>query len=278
MNKPDQNYLDFKKKVDRVSKTWMPDIIKFLEQLYAGKWLPSHDIEHHKRVWQNAVEICRYIQRVKPVFEQSFYEELILCCFFHDTGLLVDTSEFHGTESKKFTVRFLESSRQNVNFDTTALLDAIEKHDDKNYQSQNINASLLLEILSLADDIDALGAIGLYRYIEIYLVRGIVAEKIPELILTNVEKRFINLEGFLKKYNVLSDPYMRRYNDLIYLLTDSSFPEDPSSLVSWIESEIINIKDIPDKIILGNNVASSCNKRIIAFINKYREEGLNKRI
>ena len=36
----------------------------------------------------------------------------------------------------------------------------------------------LLTILSVADDLDAFGFIGIYRYSEIYLTRGIDPEKI----------------------------------------------------------------------------------------------------
>ena len=36
----------------------------------------------------------------------------------------------------------------------------------------------LLTILSVSDDLDAFGYIGIYRYTEIYLTRGIDPEKI----------------------------------------------------------------------------------------------------
>lgn len=262
----------FNNLIEKVTITWKPVIINFLEQLYINRWIPSHDINHHQRVWRNAVEICRQIQNKSPGFKQSFYEELIISCFFHDSGLLIDPGEHHGNESRRIAEEFLSTYSGKIGFDKAAVLSAIEKHDDKNYLLGNANNNLLLEILSLADDIDALGATGLYRYIEIYLLRGIIEDKIPELIINNVEKRYRNLEGCLKKYHVFSMPYFQLYNDLANLVKDDSFSENPVSLVKWIDAEIVRKKENPDIIIMSREVSGIGNQRILKFIKKYRDE------
>ena len=53
----------------------------------------------------------------------------------------------------------------------------------------------ILPVLSAADDLDALGIIGIYRYTEIYLLRGIEPEKLGRLVLENVRHRLQNLAG-----------------------------------------------------------------------------------
>lgn len=265
----DPKYTDFDKTIDQVSKTWMPDIIEFLEAQYQNKWMPSHDISHHRRVWHNAIELSHTILSDRSSVRPSFFDELIICCFFHDTGLIVDPGEFHGQESKRFTIRFLKSCGQKVNFDTTPLLDAIEKHDDKNYQTENYNTNLLFEILSLADDIDALGAIGLYRYIEIYLVRGLEAEKIPELILSNVRKRYDHLAAKLEKHKIETFPFTQKYHVLVNLLDANAFSDSPVSLVKWIDENIVSTKKLPVHLNISNDFQVEQNRRLATFIDKF---------
>ena len=52
----------------------------------------------------------------------------------------------------------------------------------------------LLNILSVADDLDAFGYTGIYRYSEIYLTRGISPKEIGNLIRENASRRYHNFE------------------------------------------------------------------------------------
>jgi HD superfamily phosphodiesterase len=272
MAKSNQLHNSFEKVIDQVSKILIPDIIAYLKELYAGKWLPSHDISHHQRVWQNAVEICRQYHLNQPLFGYHFYEELLISCFFHDTGLLIDPSEFHGKKSKFIAERFLISISQKIRYDTTSLLEAIEKHDDKKYESTDINSNKLLEILSLADDIDAFGAIGLYRYIEIYLVRGIEVENIPEQILSNANRRYNNLIFKLEKYNIDKNLYAEKYQVLFNLLAVNTFSESPVSLVNWIKATIVETKKNPFQFLKFTDIISGRGSRIHSFISNFSNE------
>jgi HD superfamily phosphodiesterase len=257
--------------INKVVDSWQPPINKFLEKLYANVWLPSHDIEHHKRVWQNAVTICRQLH-LKDTLSSEFYTELLVCCYFHDTGLVYDSSEKHGIESRRIAEEFLFAHNSSIHLNSELLLNAIEKHDDKNYHLQVKKNDLLLNILSLADDIDALGATGLYRYVEIYLLRGYKSNLIPTSILSNVAGRYDNLEKRLQELELSAEEYMQKYIDLVNLIDEKLFPESSESLVKWIDNEIVKKKKSPNSIISEISEFQSGNKRIEAFIRRYLVE------
>lgn len=266
----------FEQVIKRVTDIWEAPIFNFLEKKYTCTWIPSHDIKHHQRVWLHAVKICRDIH-LEYGLDFIFYNELILCCYFHDTGMLIDRGEQHGKESRKIAEEFLslngDLAKSKINKER--LLKAIENHDDKTYQSSEFGKNRLLEILSLADDIDALGAVGLYRYIEIYLIRGIEVEKIPDQILSNVRRRYINLVNCLEKYKLPIDPYAVKYNDLEFLIKKDTFFDEPASLVRWIEKEIVLIKGFSSQIIQSKLMHDFDNKRINAFVQLFDSEYKN---
>ena len=70
----------------------------------------------------------------------------------------------------------------------------------------------MMVILSIADDLDALGIVGIYRYSEIYLKRGISASLLGIKILSNVRKRFSNIENSFAAFPALIDSYRKDYH------------------------------------------------------------------
>jgi hypothetical protein len=78
--------------------------------------------------------------------------------------------------------------------DRREILDAVEKHDDKDYTYQS-DPSSLAAIISVADDMDAFGETGIGRYEEIYAMRGIAASEMPGMIVENVLSRLRHLES-----------------------------------------------------------------------------------
>ncbi|MFN8241681.1 MAG: hypothetical protein U0X39_13140 [Bacteroidales bacterium] len=167
----------------------------YLEELFSGINLDSHGPEHHARVWANARRIIS-----SPLFAftgpaHRFTEDLIIACYLHDSGMVVDKGARHGRISSDHCIRYLALSGLNpANY--AELTDAIEKHDNKDYTGQP-DGSLLKNILSVADDIDAFGITGIYRYFEIYLERGISKKSIGSEILKNATGRFNNLKTVL---------------------------------------------------------------------------------
>ena len=139
-----------------VEQKWMDRLFLCVKKEFQNIWLPSHDEQHHMRVWQHAKNLV-IDTGLKP--DLSFLENLILACFFHDIGMVVTLDEDHGKASRKICETFLLKRHTPASF--SEALEAIEHHDDKNYTRSKKPSSFLLEYLTIADDLDAFGAIGL---------------------------------------------------------------------------------------------------------------------
>lgn len=164
----------------------------FFVSLYDEKKLYSHGIDHHRRVWHYARELL-YISfsRYKNRLSCS-PSKLLIACYLHDIGMSAEPGPRHGKHSREMCLLFLEKNNLAV-MDYEDVLDAIEHHDRKDYFSVT-DSDDLLTVLSVADDLDAFGLTGIYRYSEIYLTRGIRPELIGNLIVENAAKRFENFE------------------------------------------------------------------------------------
>ncbi len=252
-------------------KKWKSEIIQYVSKLHIGQWLPSHDIDHHCRVWKNACELSS--ETVYPSQDEYFYEKLLLAVFFHDTGLLKDRGENHGRLSREFCEDFLSQNEEYIHFDTGDLLDAIEYHDDKTYGNNlHTSSNNIYLLLTIADDLDALGAIGTYRYVEIYSLRKLQTETIPTLILNNLNQRYDYFKASKYASEMNQTKYRAKYNTIISLLIDDSFSEDPLTLIRWINDEIIIPQKDPFQYIWSINTEGLTNKRIRSFISEFSLE------
>jgi len=185
---------------------------EFFISVYNEKTLPSHGIEHHRRVWRYARELVINIEQHNINFDPDFPVNLIIACYLHDIGMSVDHGIKNGHHSKELCIEFLKKNNLEENRSKN-LLSAIENHDNKEYQSSAAQFDLLT-ILSVADDLDALGFVGIYRYSEIYLARGISLNEIGSLILKNAEKRFGNFETYFGNVDSIFLKHKNRYNIL----------------------------------------------------------------
>jgi HD superfamily phosphodiesterase len=193
----------------------------FFISVYTEKYLSSHGIDHHRRVWGYSKEILK--SETNKTVEQipELASKLIIACYLHDIGMSVYPGEKHGNLSRKLCLQFLANNNLREN-DFYDVLEAIEYHDNKDYNNI-IHQDDLLTILSVSDDLDAFGCIGIFRYLEIYLTRGINPEKIGYMIRENARKRydnFINAFGSADELVVkhwaryyLLDMFFTRYND-----------------------------------------------------------------
>jgi hypothetical protein len=178
--------------VQETEKKYLKIIFSHLQSLFASAPLPSHDQLHHLRVWYFASELIKALSIDGFQFSSDQTRNLILAVLFHDTGLTQTLKKDHGLESRKICEHFIMNHPRLFQFDTTSALDAIEKHDDKGYTSGagETGQANILNVLSVCDDVDAYGAIGVLRYAEIYLLRGNQEKEIPGLILPNLKCRF----------------------------------------------------------------------------------------
>jgi hypothetical protein len=164
---------------------------EFLTNKLGNKLLPSHDLSHHRRVWKNAQTIMQELQRAGYSFTPDFQLQSLIACMTHDTGMAVDTGENHGRESKEICLQFLNENNIPHHLHTDILF-AVENHDDKSYTETSPPDSLFT-VLSVADDMDAFGYTGIYRYIEIYLARNKPENELAGLIVSNATTRLRHL-------------------------------------------------------------------------------------
>jgi len=185
-----------------------------LEDFFIEKWgettLYSHGIEHHRRVWKYAKETLNYISPDLKTGDTLFPGKLIIACYLHDIGMSVDPEVRHGIHSRDLCRLFLVKNSLSES-DFKDVLDAVEHHDDKEYKTRVHGDNEVLKILSVADDLDAFGYIGIYRYLEIYIARNIRPEVIGEEIRKNALRRFQNFEIKYRNFPELIEKHRERF-------------------------------------------------------------------
>jgi HD superfamily phosphodiesterase len=190
----------------------------FFFSVYDNNSLKSHGIEHHRRVWKYAKEITAFLARQNLITDPFIPFNLIIACYLHDIGMSVDTGIRHGHHSRNLCSRFLEKNNLNES-DYQDVLLAIENHDNKEYNPASVKYDLLT-MLSAADDLDAFGFIGIYRYVEIYLARNIRTEEIGYHIKENAVKRFYNFERTFKCFDGPAEIHTKKYRLLDLFFTE----------------------------------------------------------
>jgi hypothetical protein len=175
------------------AETWFrAKLEEFFLSVFPVTKLESHGLDHHRRVWAYTKGLLLYPGTENYILKELLPQKLIIAAYLHDIGMVSDSGPKHGIHSRNLCERFLEYNDLNLSAHTD-LLEAIEYHDDKEYRLSQ-SGYPLLQILSVADDLDALGYTGIYRYTEIYLMRNVGYEVLGDRILKNVTTRYGNLE------------------------------------------------------------------------------------
>jgi hypothetical protein len=204
--------MNLTKGLESAELVFKQNLEEFFVSVYDEKNLFSHGIDHHRRVWSYAKDLLRYPLRQykgKPVCHPH---ELIIACYLHDIGMVIEPGPKHGIHSKELCKQFLKKFNLPEK-DYKNVLDTIEFHDGKEYKFEK-GRNDLFTVLSVADDLDAFGFIGIYRYSEIYLIRGISPHQIGYLILENAERRFANFDKIFGAQNNYLPDHLKRYEIL----------------------------------------------------------------
>ena len=209
--------------LQKVEKNWLIPLYTTCQHVFSQTHIPSHNEDHHHRVWIRAKELIKQLENQAITFTRSDLTKIIIAAFLHDTGMSVTIDKTHGKESRKICKKFIEEYKPKDIDNLQELLDVIENHDDKEYQNKFAkikNPKNLFKTLSVCDDLDAFGLTGVYRYIEIYLLRGIPVTNIASMVLKNLTNRvnyFTKSFGNLKKFY---EKHMKRFDLTWAFFTD----------------------------------------------------------
>ncbi len=206
--------------IDEVEKKWLKAFYSFVTDLFRTTFIPSHNQTHHLRTWQNAKIILSHLAKEKSNFNIQQIEEVLIASFFHDTGLTLTLDEKHGKEGVIICQNYFRDKGINLP-GLNSILEAIEFHENKVFSVKGASPYSLKIIISTADDMDAFGLIGIYRYTEIYLIREISANDLGAKVLQNLESRFKNIELnyadfplFLNEVSIIYDQTKCFYENL----------------------------------------------------------------
>jgi len=204
--------------IDRAETSWLDELYTNAENLYANTSLPSHDHSHHLRVWNLCKLLLREIATFNSRIDEDLVEGLLIAAFFHDLGMVYSTREDHGHLGAELCLKWFMDRGSERPEKFREILQAIELHDRKEDQIhdsfQKERPPEILTILTVADDLEALGIIGIYRYAEIYLKRGIPLAELGERILRNASNRFENISRACLLCDRIKEKSLRQYDEL----------------------------------------------------------------
>jgi HD superfamily phosphodiesterase len=249
---------NLEKIIRNIEDKWLKPLFDSCTQQFVNIHLPSHDQWHHLRVWKYAKMLLRHAVKHNIVISETDIERLIIAVFFHDQGMSQTLAKDHGRISRSLCKEYFEKSPLEAPVFTEKALQAIEDHDKKDYltQHESLNTFDLQQFLNLADDLDALGTMGAYRYLEIYLLRKINIQDLPEAILMNLVvrfKHFVSLfnndKMFIKHQNQRFLAAHNYFKDLGFQLKQVGYKPDlyigPIGVFNYIKNEIIEKKQAP---------------------------------
>jgi hypothetical protein len=145
-------------------------------------------------------------------------EGILIAAWFHDLGMVQSRSEDHGKLGRELCIKWFRENGRKIPELYTEILNAIESHDNKKdgaYSVLHFNRRPgILSMLCIADDLEAFGNIGIYRYAEIFLMRNIDLTELGSRILENAEVRQNNLVQSCAICQTLLNVYQLQYETL----------------------------------------------------------------
>ena len=204
--------------INQAENAWLSSLYSNAEQQFSEAYLPSHDHSHHLRVWYLCKELLLEISGFNSSLDLSLVEGVLISAFFHDLGMALSSREDHGALGKELCLSWFREGNRARPDRFEEILEAIEHHDVKEKGSyakiRAAEAPRILTLLSMADDMEAFGTIGIYRYAEIYLMRKIPLSQLGDRILVNAEGRFHNLMESCKLCPVILEKHRKGYEIL----------------------------------------------------------------
>jgi HD superfamily phosphodiesterase len=270
---------------EEVESKWLDLLFEESKMQFEKVSIQSHDQLHALRTWNIAKEIFSELEKKELKVTKNDLEKAIVAIFFHDMGFVRTISEKHGASSREMCKSFFENRKLVIDgFDE--VLDAIQKHEDKNMlHAKEILPSDVASILRVSDDLDAFGALGVFRYLDAYIKRGINVNELPMRVIENLKFRFGNFQILFKNFSEFSNKQESRYKltkryfeDLDNEIKERGYSKNISSgaigvfnlLLESIEGDK-PISKLSDEI-LGKSTDAYINNFFIKFKNELKSE------
>lgn len=263
---------DLLKRINKVEQQNISKLISILNAIYANVHLPSHDVNHHIRVWLHCKSMLVELQQAGLTINDTLIENALIACFFHDTGLTVNIGEEHGLQG---ALLFKENAHYFPTISKTSaeqIFNAIKEHDSKAIRTTPISSPLdmikLNRLVSTADDLDALGTIGIYRYIEIYALRQTPLQELPKKVALNLRNRFANFTNTYSSLHRFADQQKERYQTTFDFFT--KLDSDIASNTEAADSTISVYNFIVESLIMKKmNIESTIKEATNLFTASY---------
>jgi hypothetical protein len=268
--------------IKNVEDQWLVKLSGACKKQFQNSHLPSHNEDHHLRVWNYTKLLLINLPATISIHEEDVLR-LIIAVFFHDQGMSITPSKVHGTISRKLCKTFFEEEHLKLPAHFDLVLNTIEQHDQKDYNNFNEPENFdILKILNIADDLDAFGVIGAYRYAEIYLMRKININEIPEMVANNLRTRFTHFSQSFQHHKQLIRSQTQRYitarnffKDLelqIKLIgLDASLQLGPIGIINYIQQVIIQ-KERPLRSAINEAIKTESDFYFTQFFEKLSKE------
>jgi len=203
--------------INRLEERWLKALSDRARDVFSGTFLPSHDHTHHLRTWNIAKILLRELAESGLPLDEALVEGLMVSVWFHDLGMAVTRDMEHGAAGRQICEEYFRNGEIPEPARFGEVLEAIEKHDikdDRERMGIGYDPDMspgILELLSLADDMEALGIIGIYRYAEIYLARGTGFHELGDMVLGNATNRFDFIAASLSRFSGPLEAFQREY-------------------------------------------------------------------
>lgn len=210
--------------IHRVEQRHLYELYRYMVKVFENTNLPSHDALHHLRVWLHCRGLIIELYKAGIEISDELIENAIIACFFHDSGLTIDIGETHGKLGGQICRNYYNQHPNVTIKNIDIIVRAIEFHDDKSVKSGIVtkpeDMSGLNRLVSTADDLDAIGIIGIFRYVEIYLKRGIPDNELPQKVIKNLKDRFNNFTNAYSSLHRFSEKQKVRYLETLNFFTE----------------------------------------------------------
>jgi len=245
--------------IHQAEASWLDELYANAENLFRNSSLPSHDHSHHLRVWNLCKTLLHEVASFNSTIDQALVEGILIAAFFHDLGMVYSIHPDHGHLGVELCIEWFRATGRERPGNFNEVLRAIELHDRKDEQIygsfQRDTPPEILTFLSVADDLEAMGIIGIYRYAEIYLRRDIPLEELGERILANASSRFGNItracllceriiENFHRQYEELRQ-FFENYNHQIKAVSRADgLSSGPLGVINYISTPGTGLSDL----------------------------------